>query len=407
MIINLDSFYKENKCTYNGEVYSVRNNGAVLRHPKNESVPRITDNKWTFGKSNTKTGYMEIAGERVHRIVATAFHGEAPTSQHVVDHIDTNRRNNRSENLRWITKLENILLNPITAKKIEFICGSVEEFLKDPSKLRQGSVDKNYGWMRAVSKREAKICLERMQEWAKTDKAPTGKGSLGEWIFQRGYKKTFSDKDVLEIKQNLPEAEPRKEREKAFDFKSLTGKDKEKLLTICEPIIGSGQGVLHSYVACPLYQNSIDYFECVYCEYHISQDEKVDDGICFESHCFGKSEVKTYEDLMSVVGVEKKDEMVVGITFMKDGKTVRKKFNKEAKLPGKTIFDLWDKRKEEKVVARNIYSNWFVLIEEDPKLSIEKNGGIFAKVGRTVEELSTAQPRSIFSYDSHCWEAVK
>ena len=43
---------------------------------------------------------MEIASERVHRIVATVFHGDSPTSEHVVDHIDTNKRNNRPENLR-------------------------------------------------------------------------------------------------------------------------------------------------------------------------------------------------------------------------------------------------------------------------------------------------------------------
>ncbi|WP_294143305.1 HNH endonuclease signature motif containing protein [uncultured Sanguibacteroides sp.] len=33
---------------------------------------------------------------------------------YVVDHIDTNRQNNRIENLRWLTKLENVLLNPIS-----------------------------------------------------------------------------------------------------------------------------------------------------------------------------------------------------------------------------------------------------------------------------------------------------
>ena len=50
--------------------------------------------------------------------MATAFHGEPPTKEHVVDHIDTNKQNNRPENLRWVTRLENILLNPITAKRI-------------------------------------------------------------------------------------------------------------------------------------------------------------------------------------------------------------------------------------------------------------------------------------------------
>lgn len=71
---------------------------------------------------------MEIASVRVHIIVATAFHGPKPTKEHVVDHIDTNRRNNRPDNLRWVTRLENALDNPITRKRIIMRCGSIEAF---------------------------------------------------------------------------------------------------------------------------------------------------------------------------------------------------------------------------------------------------------------------------------------
>ena len=180
----LDDFEKEVICTYKNETYSVRDNGSVLRHPKTGKKPRPTDNKWTFGKYNDKTGYAEIAGERVHRIVAIAFIGNPPSSQHVVDHIDTNRRNNRPENLRWVTKLENILLNPITAKKVEYLCGSIENFLKDPSILRDNASDPNFSWMRAVSKEEAAASLERFQNWSKNDKPSIG-GFLGEWIYNR------------------------------------------------------------------------------------------------------------------------------------------------------------------------------------------------------------------------------
>jgi len=183
-MVDLKDYTKDSKCFYKNECYSVRDNGAVLRHTIEGKKPRPTDNNWTFGKLNTKTGYLEIASVRIHRIVAFAFHGEPPTREHVVDHIDTNKQNNRPENLRWVTRLENILLNPITARRIELVCGSVEAFLADPSKFRNKFHDPNYEWMCAVSVEEAQISLNRMLSWAK-DNNPLKGGSLGEWIFNR------------------------------------------------------------------------------------------------------------------------------------------------------------------------------------------------------------------------------
>jgi hypothetical protein len=162
----------------------VRHNGQVYRYPLNVNRPRPSDNQWTFGKLNVKTGYMEIASVRVHRIVATAFHGNAPTPEHVVDHKDTNKLNNRPENLRWVTRLENILLNPITSRRIEIVCGSVEAFLADRSAFKEKFSEPNYSWMCAVSKKEAAISLQQMTDWAMSDKVPVG-GKLGEWIFDR------------------------------------------------------------------------------------------------------------------------------------------------------------------------------------------------------------------------------
>jgi hypothetical protein len=80
-MVDLHDFAKDSKCIYKNECYSVRDNGAVLRHPIEEKRPRPTDNNWTFGKLNNKTGYLEIASVRIHRIVATAFHGEPPTRE--------------------------------------------------------------------------------------------------------------------------------------------------------------------------------------------------------------------------------------------------------------------------------------------------------------------------------------
>ena len=105
---SVDDYNEVKDCIYKDEHYSVRDNGAVMRHQREGIRVRKDDNVWTFGKPNDKTGYMEIAGQRVHRIVAFAFLGNPPSDQHVVDHIDTNRRNNRPKNLRWLTRLEKV-----------------------------------------------------------------------------------------------------------------------------------------------------------------------------------------------------------------------------------------------------------------------------------------------------------
>ena len=97
---DINDFTREVECIYKDERYAVRDNGAVFRYPRDGKRPRKYDNFWTFGKPNIVHGYMEIASVRVHAIVATAFLGPKPTKEHVVDHIDTNRRNNRVENLR-------------------------------------------------------------------------------------------------------------------------------------------------------------------------------------------------------------------------------------------------------------------------------------------------------------------
>ena len=120
-MVDINDYREEKSCVYKGEEYSVRDNGAVLRKARPNQRVRKLDNKWTFGKLNTKTGYLEIASVRIHRIIATAFHGEPPTKEHVVDHIDTNRQNNKPSNLRWLTRLENTVLNETTRKRINYI----------------------------------------------------------------------------------------------------------------------------------------------------------------------------------------------------------------------------------------------------------------------------------------------
>lgn len=182
---NIDEYVQEKSCTYRGELYFVRDNGAVLRKTPEGKRQRSLDNQWTFGTKNASNGYMTIGGHRVHIIVATAFFGERDSKVYVVDHIDTNRCNNRVENLRWLTRLENILLNEPTRKKIEWICGSVESFLENPSVLRgYESKDRNFEWMRTVSKEEAANTLKNWKTLLEHSKRDNASGQpIGDWIF--------------------------------------------------------------------------------------------------------------------------------------------------------------------------------------------------------------------------------
>lgn len=201
----LDVFDCEMQCEYKGRHYTVRDNGSICRLPKPNSRLSKWDNVWTFGAKDERTGYMLFPGNiRVHQVVATAFHGAPEDSKMVIDHIDTNRCNNRPENLHWVTRLENVLNNPITRRKIAYLCGgSIENFLNDPSILREYASEPNTKWMRAVSKAEAAKCLRNLSRWAEEDNVcekqkPRGKGrGIGEWIFNEHNSSSYHIIDEL------------------------------------------------------------------------------------------------------------------------------------------------------------------------------------------------------------------
>lgn len=167
----LNDFDFEKECDYKNEHYSVRDNGAILRHPRAGKKPRKLDNIWTFGRLNSSTGYLSYGDERVHRIVATAFYGAPPSAEYVVDHIDTNRQNNRPKNLRWVTRLENILLNEITRTKLEHLTGlPIRVIFSNIAILRTFNLPPNLSWMGTVSKEDAEKTLASWETWINKNK---------------------------------------------------------------------------------------------------------------------------------------------------------------------------------------------------------------------------------------------
>lgn len=185
----IDSYKEVKECVYKDEHYSVRDNGAVMRHLREGKKVRRDDGVWTFGIKNSQNGYMMLGQHRVHIIVATAFLGARDSKVYVVDHIDTNRCNNRVENLRWFTRLENALNNEITRNKIIYICGSIEAFIENPSILRERLIgEPSLEWMHTVTKEEAAFAYENLkrywEEQAKNPKPLVG-GKINDSVYRK------------------------------------------------------------------------------------------------------------------------------------------------------------------------------------------------------------------------------
>ena len=201
----IDVFDSERLCEYKGRTYRVRDNGAIMRLPKEGCRKSRLDEVWTFGTKDPTSGYMLFASSvRVHQVECTAFNGPEPQPHMVVDHVDNNRCNNRPENLRWLTRLDNALFNDVTRKKIIFLCGSIDAFLDNPAIIRTKALPPNYEWMRTVTKEEAAACRKHMEEWAARDSAQAGSGQgVGDWIYKE---EIFSEEERREAMASFGDA---------------------------------------------------------------------------------------------------------------------------------------------------------------------------------------------------------
>lgn len=117
--------YKRKYCDYtpiNGEIWK-----EIDKYPgfKISSIGRVMEGNRLLVPS-TSNGYLVVSvreqGKKrtqrgIHRLVAEAFIPN-PDNKPEVDHINTDRSDNRVENLRWATNFENMFKNETTVAKL-------------------------------------------------------------------------------------------------------------------------------------------------------------------------------------------------------------------------------------------------------------------------------------------------
>lgn len=113
-IIGYEGIYE---CSSFGNIRSVNRTiittSGIIRRMKGKMLLPIADNNY-MKVLLSKEGKQKL--KLVHRLVAEAFIPN-PDNKPEIDHINTDRTDNRVENLRWVTRKENCN-NPITKEKM-------------------------------------------------------------------------------------------------------------------------------------------------------------------------------------------------------------------------------------------------------------------------------------------------
>lgn len=95
----------------------------------------------------------------IHTLVCEMFHGKAPKSDMVANHIDGDKSNNHKDNLEWATKSENLIHayksglrsdnRPILIK--DLASGKIDEFysMQETSRFLECTAENIYRWLNA------------------------------------------------------------------------------------------------------------------------------------------------------------------------------------------------------------------------------------------------------------------
>lgn len=83
--------------SYKEKDYTVSSHGRII----------VSHNKRTTGGVQTD-GYVHYNGQKVHRLIATAFCPGQSEEKRFVNHIDGNKQNNHYTNLEWVTPARNL-----------------------------------------------------------------------------------------------------------------------------------------------------------------------------------------------------------------------------------------------------------------------------------------------------------